>query len=1280
MIKKIILCVVTLLVITAKAQFTVTPPSPSSPHVVPNIDWITYYSDRANIYNSASAIDADNNVYTTGNIFTSTSNSNLIIQKRDSLGTLLWTYLYPYSTGINNGAAITVVNGHVYVAGESLGTSTGQDFVTIHLDPSGSLFFANRYNNSNHDDKAVSIKVDASGNVYTLGTSRNSAGNDDIVTIGYSSNGTLLWQNNFNSIGTNETATGLAIAGSVLFVTGTTINSSGNTDIVTYQLDISNGGNNWTTITGGTAAGNDKSGAIIISGQDALVCGTVYNNTTGNDHTLIRYNGSNGAVIYKADYDFANGDNGATALVRDSTGNVAVTGYALNGTLYEYHTVFYDSTGTSGWVHKMPTYRTGMQVSPKIACDSVAAHFYICGEILNATPDILVYQITPTGSTGWKKSMDGSLQQTDFATNICVNGAGIVYLSALSANSAARYDITTIKIGQTPVYVPADYGTPELKDDRFVFQQNHGQLLHPNGTSVIEHEVGFYNQGTNPSYYFNNTGIGHILIDRDTILDSLVRVDLKILGGNTFADMYSYEPVEAKKHYFTDSNRSITDVNSYARLFIPNIYPNVDLHHYSNTSGLKSYFVFKIPGESIPGMRLLVDGANSTTINSDGNLIASTDLGDINMGLPTAYQATFNPTSMSYVTLPLTANWNHISGNMYNFSVTGAIPFWPVVVYLSKPGATSATPAPPIGNLYWSSFVGDQGQDQIKCSKTDARDNFYIGGSTTSINYPVVGPFQSAAPLASSATYGVINRFDKFGELKYGTYYGGAGSNCGTARTEVNGIAIDSLYNIYMVGFTNSKNMKIQPKSGAISFTTNASTSSNCFNAFIAKLNPSGNAIHFSSYYGGTGDEAFNCVRYKNGQIFIGGSSDSPTITLVNPQPNTFQITSGAGMYMHIDTTGAVKHNTKLQQRIVAADVDNQGNFYMVSNGASGVVPIIAPASSFYTHNYIGNWDWALQRFSPADSLTWSTQIGGTGYDYVNGICIRDSVMVLCGNGSSTNWPFVKTASDSGDVAFGGVGSNDVQLIKFNLKAGNILWSAYHGTKNNELAAAVALDKDYNLFVTGAVDGGYSFKTLAYSGYYQQNVNIGTDGFLLGYNSKNQRRWTTFFGSLTSGNGFNNDSPTSVAINNDNKLFISGATNVKNNSLPLVRWNNVCYYDSVVADLYPSPLNDGFTSMFDVTEFKIVGINEYSKTEKYNGVSLFPNPNNGIFSVKFTEQPQETYNLSVINVMGQTVYQKQNVKPEGDLLNIDLGNLSKGIYLINISDSKRTGTLKFVIH
>ncbi len=79
--------------------------------------------------------------------------------------------------------------------------------------------------------------------------------------------------------------------------------------------------------------------------------------------------------------------------------------------------------------------------------------------------------------------------------------------------------------------------------------------------------------------------------------------------------------------------------------------------------------------------------------------------------------------------------------------------------------------------------------------------------------------------------------------LGYSTFLGGS---AGDERT--NGIAVDSSGNAYITGFTSSSNFPAT--SGAYQ-----TTLAGGLDAFIAKLNPTGSALVYATYLGGSYDE-----------------------------------------------------------------------------------------------------------------------------------------------------------------------------------------------------------------------------------------------------------------------------------------------------------------------------------------------------------------------------------------------------------------------------------------
>lgn len=75
-------------------------------------------------------------------------------------------------------------------------------------------------------------------------------------------------------------------------------------------------------------------------------------------------------------------------------------------------------------------------------------------------------------------------------------------------------------------------------------------------------------------------------------------------------------------------------------------------------------------------------------------------------------------------------------------------------------------------------------------------------------------------------------------------------------------------------------------------------------------------------------------------------------------------------------------------------------------------------------------------------------------------------------------------------------------------------------------------------------------------------------------------------------------------------------------------------------------------------------------------IKIYPNPNQGIFTIEFNENNLSNYSVEVINSIGKTIYKKQNV-PMGKYA-IDISDQPRGIYFIKIITGTKTYTQKVI--
>ncbi len=117
-----------------------------------------------------------------------------------------------------------------------------------------------------------------------------------------------------------------------------------------------------------------------------------------------------------------------------------------------------------------------------------------------------------------------------------------------------------------------------------------------------------------------------------------------------------------------------------------------------------------------------------------------------------------------------------------------------------------------------------------------------------------------------------MTKFDiTTGQLSYSTYLGGSGVDSGRA------IIVNSQGQAYVTGYTNSANFPVlngAPGGGGQPFDP---TYNNGDDVFVSRLNAAGNALVYSTYIGGTGDErGSGIVLDAAGNAYITGYTDSP--------------------------------------------------------------------------------------------------------------------------------------------------------------------------------------------------------------------------------------------------------------------------------------------------------------------------------------------------------------------------------------------------------------------
>ena len=223
-------------------------------------------------------------------------------------------------------------------------------------------------------DYGTGIAIQSSGRILITGNSGNSTGDQDMVIWGYDATGMLdptfgsgglVIEDNTAGGGLTENGNAITLDGmGRILVTGRSVNSSSNTDMVIWRYDA-NGladpafGSGGAVIHDGAAGGsaaNEVGSDITVDGIGRiLVTGSAYNAAGDQDMALWRYDSTGaldlpfgfGGVVTHHNAAGADGHDGGQGLIVDGVGRIVVSGWSRSSAPGNYDMVIwrYDSSG-----------------------------------------------------------------------------------------------------------------------------------------------------------------------------------------------------------------------------------------------------------------------------------------------------------------------------------------------------------------------------------------------------------------------------------------------------------------------------------------------------------------------------------------------------------------------------------------------------------------------------------------------------------------------------------------------------------------------------------------------------------------------------------------------------------------------------------------------------------------------------------------------------------------------------------------------------------------------
>jgi hypothetical protein len=484
------------------------------------------------------------------------------------------------------------------------------------------------------------------------------------------------------------------------------------------------------------------------------------------------------------------------------------------------------------------------------------------------------------------------------------------------------------------------------------FEENRGQT---------DRSVKFVSQGQGYSMFLTPSEVVLSLQSAPPVSKSGRHASIRMaFSGAKAATVTGEDRQAATSSYFVgnDPAKWVTGAPNYSRVRYQGLYPGVDLVFYGNQRQLE-YDLVVAPGADPRTVHLQFDGVDTMRVDGAGNLVLNAGNGEVQQHRPAIYQerdGIRERVDGRYVIQP----HNRVTFEIAHYDRSKPLVIDPVLsfaTYLGTPGeevfqlseaaATATYPAIAVdaqGSVYLTGFNG--------------------GNASNFPGHPLnLGPGGTEVFVVKMNSTGTA--------LLYSAVFGGGLTDVG------GGIAVDSLGNAYVTGYTNSTNFPTTP--GAPQNTLNGSN-----DAFIAKINAAGNALVYSTYLGGTGDDRGRAIAVDHaGNAYVTGATASTSgFTLVSPL-----LTSGSGFLAEVNETGTgFLYSTYLSGIGYGIAVDSDENAYVT--GTTGtiapvqgyVLKVIAGGSPGYGPVLLGNTGGSLQ------TVGFGIALDASGNAYVTGM------------------------------------------------------------------------------------------------------------------------------------------------------------------------------------------------------------------------------------------------------------------------------------------------------
>jgi len=490
----------------------------------------------------------------------------------------------------------------------------------------------------------------------------------------------------------------------------------------------------------------------------------------------------------------------------------------------------------------------------------------------------------------------------------------------------------------------------------------------------------------------------------------------------------------------------------YRGLRYPDVAQGMDLEVYPNGNAITFTWVLA-PGADPAGVGLDLEGASRVIPEDDGAVSLTLGRTRLRLSPPRRYP-------VDEESAGLEETWGVTTAG-------GRVAFSPDLgEVLPLPLSVSTT-------LTFSTVVGGSQDDTVTATAVGPDGSIVLVGQTWSPDFPVGGSGLDQT-FNGMNTDGYVARIDPSGaRLLSFTFLGGStGGTSGYVGWDmIRDVAMDARGDIYLVGYTYATDFPTTPGAFQPGFAGGYT------DIFACKLSSTADEIRFSTYLGGTDNEAGESVAVDStGRLILAGysySSDFPV------SPEAFQTSNrgyadmivarlsldGAHLEASTFVGGSAGSSGGWGDYGKAVAVAPDGRMFVAGHTLSSDFPVSSDAAQWSRADSYDGFLVVLS--SDARRLEYATYFGGSGMDTVSGLALDPhGTAHLVGATTSTDFPVTP-----GAFMYAAKGGTDAFLIQIDPAIpgpDGILSSTYLGGTGADQARDVTMDTTGDAWIAGS--------------------------------------------------------------------------------------------------------------------------------------------------------------------------------------------------------------------